>query len=177
MTDSQNPKSGKDSKDVKRIEADKRLQQRVGTGKISEESVQKAQKVMDTNQVDFGPLAKPFLEELKKAVEDAKAGGKDDKEIMEAISMPIMNLKANAGTFKFELISGLTGTVLNFLENIEGPDKKVLQIVDLLHKTILLILARKMTGDGGKNGQALMMAFAEVCQKYHTRLAEKGRAN
>lgn len=170
-------KSGVDKSEVKRIEADKKLQERVGTGKIEEETVQKAQKVMDTNQVDFGPLAKPFLDELTAALEKANAGeGGDDKEVMESISMPIMNLKANAGTFKFELISGLTGTVLNFLENINGPDKKALQIVDLLHKTILLILAYKMTGDGGKDGKALMAAFAEVCQKVHTKLAEKGKA-
>lgn len=174
MTEAQEP-SKVNRKDVKKIEADKKLQQRVGTGKIDEQVVEKAQKVIDTNQVDFGPLAKPFLDELKMALETVDEK-ETTKEIMESISMPIMNLKANAGTFKFELISGLTGTVLNFLENIKEPDKKVYQIVDLLTKTIQLILAYKMTGDGGPNGKALMAAFAEVCQKTHMRLAEKGNA-
>ena len=77
-----------------------------------------------------------------------------------------MNLKANAGAFKYGFVSGMTGTVLMFLETIERPDKKVVQIVDILHKTILLALAYQMKGDGGKNGAALQAAFEAVCKKY-----------
>ncbi|MBI2234997.1 MAG: hypothetical protein HYU57_08475, partial [Micavibrio aeruginosavorus] len=71
----------------------------------------------------------------------------------------------NAATFNYPLISGLTGIVLTFLEDARRYDKKVLQIVDLLHKTILLVLARKMTGDGGTQGMALQEAFRDLCQK------------
>lgn len=161
--------------EAKIIAASKELQKRVGTGKIDEKVIESAQRVMDENKVDFGPVAAPHLKEIQAALNEAKAHPDDHKAIMESLRTPIMNLKANAGTFNFNLISDLTGAVLMFLENVKEPDKKILQIVDLLHKTILLILAYDISGDGGELGKELLEAFTEVCHTHQKKLVEKGR--
>lgn len=151
----------------KRIKANLDLQKKVGTGSIDEKKVERAQDVIKNNKVDFAPIAKPHLDELSKAIK-ASLGLKNpdnEKEILESYMTPIMNIKANAATFNYSLISGLAGTVLTFLEDVKVYDKKVVQIVDLLYKTILLVLARKMSGDGGGEGKALLGAFHDVCQK------------
>lgn len=153
--------------EVKRIKANLDLQKKVGTGSIDEKKVSKAQDIIKNNKVDFAPIAKPHLDELSKAIK-ASLGVKspeDEKAILESYMTPIMNIKANAATFNYSLISGLAGTVLTFLEDVGKYDKKVVQIVDLLYKTILLILAKKMAGDGGNEGKALLGAFHDVCQK------------
>ncbi len=153
--------------ETKRIKANLDLQKKVGTGSIDEKKVEKAQEVIKNNKVDFAPIAKPHLDELSKAIK-ASLGLKNppnEKEILESYMTPIMNIKANAATFNYSLISGLAGTVLTFLEDAKKYDKKVVQIVDLLYKTTLLILARKMSGDGGPEGRALQNAFHDVCQK------------
>lgn len=155
------------SDEAKRIKANLDLQKKVGTGSIDEKKVERAQEVIKNNKVDFAPIAKPHLDELSKAIK-ASLGLKNpqnEKEILESYITPIMNIKANAATFNYSLISGLAGTVLTFLEDTKKYDKKVVQIVDLLYKTILLILARKMSGDGGMEGKALLGAFYDVCQK------------
>lgn len=153
--------------EAKRIKANLDLQKKVGTGSIDERKVEKAQEVIKNNKVDFAPIAKPHLDELSKAIK-ASLGLKEpdnEKQILESYMTPIMNIKANAATFNYSLISGLAGTVLTFLEDVKKYDRKVVQIVDLLYKTILLILARKMSGDGGGEGKALLGAFHDVCQK------------
>ena len=153
--------------ETKRIKANLDLQKKVGTGSIDEKKVEKAQEVIKNNKVDFAPIAKPHLDELSKAIK-ASLGLKNppnEKEILESYMTPIMNIKANAATFNYSLISGLAGTVLTFLEDAKKYDKKVVQIVDLLYKTTLLILARKMSGDGGPEGRALLNAFHDDCQK------------
>ncbi|MBU0800204.1 MAG: hypothetical protein KKA05_04290 [Alphaproteobacteria bacterium] len=150
---------------AKTIAASRELQKRVGTGEIDEKVVKKAQTVMDTNTVDFGPLARPYLTALTTAVAEArKVPGVMDKQTVETLSVPIMNLKANAATFNYSLISGLTGVVLTFIESHEKPGRKTLQVVELLNKTIMLLVARKMTGDGGEIGNALQKAFKDVCR-------------
>jgi hypothetical protein len=147
------------------IAASKELQQRIGTGEIDTNTVKRAQTVMDNNTVDFGPLARPYLTQLATAVNEARGQkGLLDKKTLESFSTPIMNLKANAATFNYSLISGLGGVVLTFLESHEKPGRKTLQVVDLLNKTIMLIVARKMTGDGGEIGAALQKAFKDVCR-------------
>lgn len=158
--------------DVKVIKASTELQQKVGTGSIDDHKVQIAQQVINENKVDFAPIARPHLEELRRLIaETSKSrGDKSDREVLRALMTPTMNIKANAATFNYPLISGLTSIVLTFLEDARRYDKKVLQIVDLLHKTILLVLARKMTGDGGVEGKALQVAFQELCQKFIRKL-------
>ncbi len=156
--------------DIKVIKASLELQQKVGTGTIAEEKVRQAQEVMNKNRVDFAPIAKPQLDTLLSAIRAAQNyhGGNDndrDKAVLQSFATPIMNIKANAATFNYPVISGLSGIVLTFLEDAKRFDKKAVQIVDLLHKTILLVLARKISGDGGRDGKALQLAFQELCQK------------
>lgn len=153
--------------DIKRIKASLDLQRRVGTGAIDERKIERAQDVIKNNKVDFGPIARPHLDELSKAISQTRGVKKPDneREILESFMTPIMNIKANAATFNYSLISGLAGTVLTFLEDVGKFDKKVVQIVDLLYKTILLVLAQKISGDGGNQGRALLGAFHDVCQK------------
>ncbi len=152
--------------DVKRIKASKELQRKVGTGTIDTRIVEKAQDVMDDNTVDFGPLARPDLDLLQKAIDNAAKDMSDGDAVLASFKEPIMNLKSNAGTFKYQFVSQLTGTVLMFLENVDKPDKKIVQIVDVLHKTILLSLAYQMKGDGGANGKELLKSFEEICTRY-----------
>lgn len=150
----------------KKIRASRELQGKVGIGVIDEKKIGAAQRLMDNNKVDFGPLARPDLDRLQKAIDAAREGMSDSAAAMQSLKIPIMNLKANAGSFNYGFVSQLTGMVLLFLEDIDKPDKKIIQIVDILHKTILLALAYQMSGDGGNNGQMLLKTFEEVCRKY-----------
>ena len=157
--------SASPEQDVKRIKASLDLQKKIGTGVIDEKKIERAQDVIRNNKVDFAPVAKPHLDELSRAIKSTMAlkSPADEKQILESYMTPIMNIKANAATFNFELISGLAGIVLTFLEDVKKYDRKVLQIVDLLYKTVLLILARRISGEGGVEGRALLAAFQEVC--------------
>lgn len=158
--------------EAKVIKASLALQKKVGQGSIEAHKIENAQKVISENKVEFGPLAKPHLDELRALITaiSQSRDDKSDREVLQALMAPTMNIKANAATFNYPLISGLTGIVLNFLEDVKRYDKKVLQIVDLLHKTILLVLARKMTGDGGAQGKALQLAFQDLCLKFTKKL-------
>ncbi len=150
----------------KKIKASKELQFKVGTGKIDEKVIKDAQKALEDSKVDFAPLARPDLNKLQKAIDAAREDFSDSDAVMDSIKTPIMNLKANAGSFDYEFVSNLTGMILMFFESVDKPDKKVIQIADVLHKTILLALAYNMSGDGGKNGKILFETFEQICKKY-----------
>lgn len=159
--------------DIKVIKASLELQQKVGTGTIAEEKVREAQEVINENKIEFAPIAKPQLDILLSAIRAAQgyqSGSGNDKAVLQSFATPIMNIKANAATFNYPVISGLSGIVLTFLEDAKRFDKKAVQIVDLLHKTILLVLARKISGDGGRDGKALQLAFQELCQKFSKKM-------
>lgn len=150
----------------KTIKASRELQSKVGTGQIDEAKIAAAQKVMDEDNTEFSVLAKPDLAKLQTAINAAKESLDDAQGVMQSFKTPIMNLKANAGSFKYEFVGDLTGMVLMLLEAADKPDSKLVKLIDSLHKTILLALANNMKGDGGQAGKELVAAFKEVCRKY-----------
>lgn len=157
---------------VKHIKASQDLPRRVGAGRIDENVIEKAQKVIDETEIDFGPLAENDLSALLRSIETAKS---NDGNNMEAISkdsvlVPIMNLKANAGSFHYQLVSEIGSLVLNALEKTPEVNKEMMEIVELLYQSIHLIIVDNMKGNGGKKGRELDIAFRELCNNYEKSL-------
>ncbi len=153
---------------AKVIKASKALQMKVGTGTIDDQVLEKAQKLMDENKIDFAPLAKEHVSALVEAIQDAESKEPNGYENVDlaSFSTPIMNLKGNAGSFHYQLIGDISGAVLSLLEHADRMDKKLLEIMQVLHKTILLIMAQELKGLGGKEGKQLNIAFQELCTSY-----------
>lgn len=156
-------------KKVKIIKADTRLQAKVGIGSVDVKMVEKCQKVIDGNVVDFAPLANEFLDKLKTAIADTKSGKLPKDKAVEAMSTPVMQLKANAATFRYELISNLANVMLSFLESITALDDDVLAIVEAHYKTLSAIVLKKMSGTGGSSGKLLEDELKGACKRYFSR--------
>lgn len=155
-------------KDVKKIRATNTLAQKVGSGEIDAAKIEAAQATIENSQIDFSELAKPLLDQLKNAIAAAKKDPefKDREKILNNITFPIMNLKANAATLNYPLISEAAGTVLNFLDAVNKIDNDIVVIADNLHKAITVIVMQKMTGKDNPAGKVLVQEFKDVCKRY-----------
>ncbi len=155
--------------EAKVIKADTSLQSRVGTGPLDERVVEKCQDVMDNNDVDFAPLAMEFLDKLAEAIKNARAGDLELDKAVGAMTEPVMQLKANAATFRYNLVGNLANVMLSFLEAVKEMDKTVLDIVDAHHKTLSAIVIKKMSGDGGAHGKQLEDELKGACKRYFSK--------
>jgi len=155
-------------KEVKKIRASNALAQKIGAGDVDSKKIAAAQDVMEATEIDFGEIANPFLEKLQAAVVAAQAreGDADGKALIESITNPTMNLKANAATFNYPLVSEAAGTVLNFLDMLQTIDDDIVVIADNLHKAITVIVSQKMSGADNPIGKTLVKEFKDVCQRY-----------
>lgn len=156
--------SGSES-NFKVYQANKTLQARIGTGPLDEQAVERSQKVMDANDVDFGPIATEFLDDLGKAIAAAKENPQAPKTIHN-MSTPVMQLKANASTFRYTLVSNLANIMLNFLEAVNQVDSDVIAIVAAHQQTLHLIVTKRITGDGGPVGKQMQEELQSACQRY-----------
>jgi len=155
--------------DVKIIKASTALQKKIGTGTLDMRTVDRAQKVIENNKVDFAPIAAPQLDLLQKAVLKIQAGQLTGFAALEGIMEPIMNLKANAALFNYPFISILTGMVLDFLETVKTPDSEILKIVDNLQKTVAIVVAKQIKTADSPLGAQLLAEFTSVCKRYSDR--------
>lgn len=160
-------------KDVKKIRATNALAQKIGSGEIDAAKIEAAQAAIENSQVDFLELAKPFLDQLKNAISAVKNDPefKGREKLLNNITFPIMNLKANAATFNYPLVSEAAGTVLNFLDAVNKIDSDIVVIADSLHKAITVIVMQKMSGKDNPAGKALVQEFKDVCKRYLDRNA------
>ncbi len=154
--------------DVRIYKANRSLQITVGTGKLDEQKVRESQKVIDENTTDFKPIALDCLKRLQDGITNAQsAEGDNVKAVLSGISQPVMDLKANAKMFKYDLVSILTSVMLHFLESLNKLDKNALDIVDAHLKTLRVIVIKEMKGDGGAYGKELLKELESACTRYY----------
>lgn len=165
------------SEQVKIIKATSQLQRKAGIGEVDAVRVEKAEKVIQDNTEDFSSIATAFLDRLEDAVTRARTDhGVNAIEMpakIAAMTQPVMELKANARMFKYDLVTALANVMLGFLENIRDLDLNAVEIVAAHHSTLKVIIAKQMKGDGGPNGVLLRSELEDACDRYFKRRAPK----
>lgn len=144
------------------------LKTKVGGGGLSEDILAKAENLLESNTVDFQPLADMYLNTMAKGIEYAKdADPAEDKEyIISRMLYPAMQLKANGGMFHYPLVTRIADKLIQFLEVIEQPDIEAVEIVLAFHTTIRAVVMGRVSGDGGKHGTELIRALNDACVRY-----------
>jgi hypothetical protein len=151
------------------IKANYMLQAKVGSGPLDAKKVEACERVMQENTVDFAPMAKVYLDALADAIDKAQSGELALKEAVAAMTSPVMELKANAAIFRYNLVGNLANVMLSFLEAIKELDKTVIEIVTAHHKTLSAIIIKKMQGDGGLYGKQMEQELKDACKRYFSK--------
>lgn len=149
--------------------ADYSLQQKIGKGPIDVKALERAQKMIEESTDNFEPLAMTFLSKLKIGITAAQKGEGSIEEQIKAMTSPVMELKANAKMFKYDLVSSLANIMLGFLETIHELDNDAIEIVAAHQQTLQLIIMKKMTGDGGEHGQLFQKELRDAVHRYFSK--------
>lgn len=144
------------------------LKLKVGNGGLTEDILNKAQALLESNTIDFTPLAEMYLDAMMKGIEKARSSelSFDKETLIGSILFPGMQLKANGGMFHYELVSRIADKFIQFMEVLENLDEPALEIITAFHTTIRAIILGRIHGDGGKRGEELMTALVEACTRY-----------
>lgn len=161
------------------IKPPNRLKEKVGSGGLSEDILNKAQALLENNTVDFLPLAEIYLSNLMNGIELAKNyhPSNDLEEYIAHMLYPGMQLKANGGMFQYPLVTHIADKLIQFLEVLESVDIEAIEIILAFHTTIRAVVLGKIKGDGGHHGEELMGALNEACVRYFQRREQKGKTD
>ncbi len=158
-----------ENKKAKIIKASTMLQAKIGRGPLDPKTVQRCQDVIDSNQVDFSPLAKEYLNRLDAVLKKVQDGTLGKQAAIGSITEPVVQLKGHAALFGYELAGTLANIMMGFLESIDSLDSDVIQIVDAHHQTLKSIIHNEMKGDGGPHGEMLKRELMQACRRYHSK--------
>lgn len=149
------------------IKPPNKLKMKVGVGGIDERLLDQAQVFIQKNETNFKPIAEDLLKDVNAAINNLRAAPEEKKEqSRDELAGAIMQLKANGGMFRYQLISEIAALALHFLDNTTTVNDDALQVVDVHAKTIHIILANDLKGDGGKEGYALVKELEKACKRF-----------
>lgn len=151
---------------IKIIKASNKLQMKAGAGDIDKAYIERAEKVIENNTENFSEIGREFLDRLAAGVDRARSTDLPMKDKIAGMTQPVMELKANARMFKYELVSELANVMLGFLESIKELDKDAIEIVAAHHATLSAIITEGRKGDGGESGPMLRKELESACQRY-----------
>lgn len=149
------------------------LRQKTGGGTISETAILFAESVIRNNVVNFQEPGLLILSRLRSNIQRAQTDSHSLPATKDALVNAIMELKANAPMFKFELIGHLAAIVLSFLEHIETLDADAVSIVGAHEKTLTLIISKPIYGEGGALGAQLISELESACSRYYRKNPDK----
>lgn len=147
------------------------LKEKVGSGGIPAYVLKKCQDYLEENPVDFIPFAYRFLERLEEIRASHPQAAKRPKETVTEITNIIMQLKSNGSMFHYQLISMISDVMLRFLENVTKIDGDFLEIFTVYNKVLNIILNKRLTGNGGREGYILTQELHSACLRYYTKYA------
>lgn len=150
------------------------LKQKVGTGGLSDDILNRAQKLLEENTHDFKPLAIVYLASLMNGINMAKGYTESDdtEEVIANMLYPAMQLKANGGMFQYSLMTVIADKLIQFLEVINEPDIESVEIVLAFHTTMEAVIYGEIKSDGGKQGKELIHALTDACMRYFAKHPE-----
>lgn len=152
---------------AKFYDPDTKLKEKVGTATpFKKERVEKAQTFVDENEVDFEPIARDLLLKMREDLDRARAGKMSQAELVENLTQPVMELKANAATFKYPLISILMNILLNFLETLEKLNDDALDIAEVNYTTVKAVLAHKLKDESDPRAQLFIKELQGAISRY-----------
>lgn len=151
---------------VRRIPGEQCLQKEAAAALLNPISIERSQSVIDNDKTDFIPIVTRFLEQLAEAVEAAKSKDDPGRRELRDIIDEVMQIKANAKIFKYDLVGDLAGIMLDFLEELNEIDEFVIQIIDAHQKTLSHLVQNRMEGNGGDIGKVLREELTGACKRY-----------
>lgn len=145
------------------------FKQKVGEGGIPPERLLKAQTFIEGTKVDFQPYAAEYLRAIENAIAAYESGVLTARETIDRMTLPVMQLKANGGMFRYELLSDIADTLLYFMEKIERLNADSLSVIRVHVSALHSITKNGLGGSGGREGRALLDELERACDRYTRR--------
>lgn len=144
------------------------IKAKVGYGGLSNQVLERAQKLLEEHTEDFAPLARIYLDKMKDGIKAARNLSQDsfDEDQISLILFPCVQLKANGSMFHYALVTRLADRFVQFMEVVECLDNETLDIADAFHSTIKIVVASQIKGDGGAQGEDLVEELNSACMRY-----------
>ncbi len=154
--------------ETKLVKPENTLKKKAGNGGFDERVLLKAQDMIETNTIEFVPVANDLVAQLGNLITGLKATTVISRQQMDEIMYPLMQLKSQGSLFHYNPITNMSHTILDFVENVPAFDEDIVKILEAYKKSINAILKLKIKDEKNKIARDLQKELIDVCERYKT---------
>ncbi len=157
-----------DDNDLQIINPPNTLRSKVGTGgpgAVDLKTLERAEAVIAEMADDYLKWAEDDLVKLEEAFASLAAGSGDAKANIDRVYHICHDMKGQGGSFGYTLMTAIGTLLCRYLEKLEAAGPEDHEVVRLHLDAMKLVIAQRMTGDGGQAGDALLVGLQQVAEK------------
>ena len=136
-----------------------------GPGAVNPETLKRAEAVIADMTDNYLEWAAEDLAKIHRALEELKAEKTDRKDALAKIFQLSHDMKGQGGSFDYTLMTILGGNLCKFIENLEDAGSAEVAVIQLHIDAMDLVIAKRVKGDGGKEGEQLLNGLGLVAAK------------
>ncbi len=130
-----------------------------------EDIVAKAEQALSEMEDDYEVLVNEETGKITEFLKTAKDDSSKRAECIKEIHTIGHNIKGQAATFSYPLLSLAAKSLCHFIQENSGIAGERLDLIEAHVNTMRIIIAQKIKGDGGKKDQGLITALEEAVGK------------
>ena len=137
-----------------------------GPGSIDMAMIEKAEQVLSSLSDNYLEWVQEDLKNIATTFGELKAGGGDEKQIIDTIFRISHDIKGQGGSFGYNLMTAVGNELCRMIEKMPKPIGPAhIDAIGVHIDTMKLIIAQKLKGDGGQVGTAMLSGLQKVSDK------------
>jgi hypothetical protein len=136
-----------------------------GPGAVDLAAIERAESVIANMADSYLDWVEEDLVKITKAQEALKANPDDPVDRLDKVFQVAHDMKGQGGSFGYDLMTILGNDLCRFIEGKETVSKVDLEVIDLYIGTMHIVISKRMSGDGGAEGNKVLTGLAAVVAK------------
>ncbi|MEE8393614.1 MAG: phosphorelay protein [Rhodospirillales bacterium] len=144
------------------------LKSKVGTGgpgAVDLETLARAEAVIASLSDDYLKWVEEDFKKLDDALAKLIAEKDNRKEHLDRIFQISHDVKGQGGSFGYDMMTIIGNQLCRFVEDMEDADDAEIEAVTLHIDALKMVIAKRMEGDGGAEGESLFSGLEKVVAK------------
>lgn len=134
--------------------------------KLAPEELRRLEEVVEKATDAFTTDVAERLRQLRAALDDVASGDSRADLAMRAIRSLSLDIKGMGGMFKYPLLTAFAKSLNDFTRDMDLPGPQQLDIIAAQIDALYVVMARRITGDGGRTERALLAALKQATARY-----------
>jgi hypothetical protein len=106
------------------------------------------------------------IQRLEHALSEIEDGADLESEAAKSFRVCIHELRGMGGTFEYDLVTSIGDQMYRIIHNCEAIDAGRVMALRVHLNAIKVVMAEKLTGDGGDRGREVFAGLQQVFQKF-----------